>query len=144
VAALYLDAPALDLRSWPGHGTARWPDVAASYGLTVEAMETARVSPLDRIAPVAAAGIPIIGVSGDADPIVRHEENLAVLAERYRAAGGRVEIILKPGAGHSPHSLPDPTPIVDFLLEHAKWLPTPNNPTPNIQRPSQAEVASPR
>lgn len=120
VAALYLDAPALDLRSWPGYRTARWPDVAASYGLSVEALETARVSPLDRIAPVAAAGIPIIGVSGDADPVVPYEANLAVLAERYRAAGGRIEVILKPGAGHSPHSLPDPTPIVEFLLEHAK------------------------
>lgn len=119
VAALYLDAPALDLRSWPGHRTPRWTEVAAHFGMTVEEFETAKVSPLDRIEPVVQAGIPIIGVSGDADPVVKLEENLAVLEKRYRAAGGTIEVILKPGAGHSPHSLPDPAPIVDFILRHA-------------------------
>ena len=99
----------------------RWPEVAAAYGLTVEELETAKVSPLDRIEPVVKAGIPIIGVSGDADVVVKMDENLTVLAERYRAAGGNIEVIVKPGAGHSPHSLPDPKPIVDFILKHAKY-----------------------
>ncbi len=119
VAALYLDAPALDLKSWPGYKTVRWPEVAARYGLTLEELETAKVSPLDRIGPVVQARIPIIGVSGDADVSVPLEENLAILAQRYRAAGGLIEVIIKPGAGHSPHSLEDPAPIVDFLLRHA-------------------------
>jgi pimeloyl-ACP methyl ester carboxylesterase len=121
VAVLYLDAPALDLRRWPGYKSSRWAEVAANYGLTVEQMETAKVSPLDRIEPVVQAGIPIIGVSGDADVTVKLNENLAVLAERYRAAGGTIEVIVKPGGGHSPHSLPDPKPIVDFILKHVKY-----------------------
>lgn len=122
VAALYLDAPALDLKSWPGYRTERWPDVAANYGLTVEQMETelGRVNPLERFQPLVQAGIPIIGVSGDADPIVRLNENLAVFAERYRAAGGTIEVIIKPGGTHSPHSLPDPTPVVDFILKYTR------------------------
>jgi pimeloyl-ACP methyl ester carboxylesterase len=120
VAAIYLDAPALDLRSWPGYKKSRWAEVAACYGLTEAAMETAQVSPLDRIEPVLRAGIPIIGVSGDADKIVPYEENLAVLAKRYRAGGGLIEVIIKPGGGHLPHSLEDPTPIVDFILKHAR------------------------
>lgn len=119
VSALYLDAPALDLKSWPGYKTPRWPDVARHYGLTLEEMETAKVSPLDRIAPVVQAGIPIIGVSGDADPIVKIDENLAVLEKYYREAGGTIEVIIKPGAGHSPHSLSDPTPIVEFILKNS-------------------------
>jgi pimeloyl-ACP methyl ester carboxylesterase len=120
VAALYLDAPALDLKSWPGYQKSRWAEVAENYGLTVEEMETAKVSPLDRIDPVVHAGIPIIGVSGDADVTVPFQENLAILAERYRAAGGTIEVIVKPGAGHAGHSLPDPTPIVDFILQNAR------------------------
>ena len=118
VAALYLDAPALDLRSWPGYKKSHWAEVAENYGLTVAALETAAVSPLARIDPVVRAGIPIIGVSGDADTIVPLAENLAVLVQRYRAAGGLIEVIIKPGAGHSPHSLADPAPIVDFILQH--------------------------
>lgn len=120
VSVLYLDAPALDLRSWPGDRTPRWPEVARNYGLTVGQLETAKVSPLDRIEPVVRAGIPIIGVAGDADTTVPLAENLAVLEQRYRAAGGTIKVFIKPGGGHHPHSLEDPTPIVDFILEHTR------------------------
>jgi len=69
---------------------------------------TAKVSPLDRIEPVVRAGIPIFGVSGDADESVPYEENLAVLVKKYRAAGGLIEVIIKPGGKHHPHSLTEP------------------------------------
>ncbi len=120
VAALYLDAPALDLRLWPGPKHPLWPECLACYGLTAAQMATAKVSPLDRIEPVVRAGIPILGISGDADESVSYADNLAVLATRYRAAGGTIKIIIKPGGKHHPHSLPDPAPIVDFLLKHAR------------------------
>ena len=120
VAALYLDAPALDIRSWPGPKHPLWTECRASYGLTEAQAATAKVSPLDRIEPVVRAGIPIFGVSGDADEAVSYRENLAVLVERYRAGGGLIEVVIKPGGKHHPHSLPDPAPIVDFLLAHAR------------------------
>ena len=59
-------------------------------------------------------------MSGDADESVPYEENLAVLVKKYRAAGGLIEVIIKPGGKHHPHSLTDPAPIVDFLLAHMK------------------------
>ena len=120
VAALYLDAPVLDLNSWPGPKHPLWAECLASYGVTEAQMATAKISPLDRIEPVAKAGIPIFGVSGDADKIVSYQNNLAVLVTRYRAAGGLIEVVIKPGGDHHPHSLPDPTPIVDFLIAHAR------------------------
>jgi len=120
VAALYLDAPVLDIRSWPGPRSPLWAECLAAYGLTEAEAATAKVSPLDRIEPVARAGIPIFGVSGDADESVPFAENLAALVPRYRAAGGRIEIVVKPGGKHHPHSLADPKPIVDFILEAVK------------------------
>jgi hypothetical protein len=120
VAALYLDAPALDIRIWPGPKHPLWAECLAYYGLTPEQAATAKVSPLDRIEPVARAGLPIIGVSGDADESVLLSANLGELAKRYRAAGGLIEVIIKPGGQHHPHSLADPAPIVDFLLKHAR------------------------
>lgn len=121
VAALYLDAPALDITSWPGPKHSLWHECLDCYGLTEAQVATAKVSPLDRIEPVVRAGIPIFGVSGDADESVPYEKNLAVLVQRYCAAGGTIEIIIKPGGKHHPHSLPDPTPIVDFILKHARY-----------------------
>ena len=43
----------------------------------------------------------------------------AVTANYTKRAGGKIEVILKPGGKHHPHSLKDPAPIVDFLLKNA-------------------------
>ncbi|CAM4371809.1 hypothetical protein U9M73_00680 [Paenibacillus phoenicis] len=61
----------------------------------------------------------VLLVSGDADLDVPFEENGAVLERTYRAHGGTVTTILKPGGGHHPHSLPDVTPIMQFVLSSA-------------------------
>ncbi|MSU24027.1 MAG: alpha/beta fold hydrolase [Opitutus sp.] len=123
VAALYLDAPVLDLHSWPGRNreSKEWGECLAIYGLTEATAVAFKGSPLDRIEPVARAGIPILAVCGDADINVPLAENTAVLEKRYRALGGTIEVIVKPGVAHHPHSLKDPTPIVDFLVKHARF-----------------------
>ncbi len=118
IEVLYLDAPALDLRSWPGYQTKRWPEVVSLYGLSLAEADTTQFSPIEQAEVLAEAGIPIIAVSGDEDKTVPHDENILPFAERFRTAGGMIELILKPGGGHHPHSLPDPQPIVDFILEH--------------------------
>jgi len=46
-------------------------------------------------------------------------ENTAIVAKRYKALGGTIEVIHKPGVGHT-HGLKDPKPIVDFILKHSK------------------------
>lgn len=121
VAALYLDAPVLDIRSWPGAKHPLWRECLASYGLTEAEAATAPVSPLDRIAPVAAAKIPILSVCGDDDESVPLPANTAILEQRYRALGGTIEVIIKPGGHHHPHSLKDPAQIVDFLVKNARF-----------------------
>ena len=47
------------------------------------------------------------------------EENTAIVEKRYKELGGEITVISKPGVGHHPHSLKDPTPIVDFVLKHS-------------------------
>ena len=83
-----------------------------------------RHSPIRRIRsihlePIAAAGIPIIAVYGDADVDLPPEENILLLQERFKALGGNVTLIAKPGVGHHPHSLADPGPLSSFILSHA-------------------------
>jgi pimeloyl-ACP methyl ester carboxylesterase len=123
VAALYLDAPVLDIRSWPGRirGSKEWTECLAAYNLTEEAVATYKGGPLDHVEAVAKAGIPIIAVCGDADTTVPLAENTAILEKRYRELGGDIRVILKPGGDHHPHSLKDPAPIVEFLVQHAKF-----------------------
>jgi pimeloyl-ACP methyl ester carboxylesterase len=123
VAALYLDAPVLDIRSWPGRNRAskEWAQCLEAYGLTEESLAGFRGNPIDRVAPVAKGGVPVIVVCGEADKTVPVAENTAVLERKYRELGGTIEVILKPGVDHHPHSLQDPAPVVEFLLRHARF-----------------------
>ena len=129
VSVIYGDAGVCDIRSWPGgvaagrkgNGSAGdWAEVKKLYGFADDAAALAWTgNPVDTLAPLAAAGVALIHVVGDADDVVPPEENGLVVAERYRALGGTVELIHKPGIGHHPHGLDDPTPVVEFLIRHA-------------------------
>lgn len=126
VACIYGDAPVCDFKSWPGgrgkgKGSPRdWKLVIERYGFKDEAAALAYdKNPVDNLAPLAEAKVPLLHVYGDADEVVPWDENTGVIAERYRELGGSITLIAKPGIGHHPHGLEDPTPIVEFILEHA-------------------------
>lgn len=126
VASLYLDAPVCDFKSWPaGFGKSKgsprdWNWCKMAYGLSNDRQaRDYRLNPVDNLAALAAAKVPILCVVGDADQVVPLAENSALLKERYDKLGGPIEMIVKPGCDHHPHSLPDPAPIVDFILKHA-------------------------
>ena len=70
---------------------------------------------MDHLAPIAGAKIPILLVYGDSDQVVPHQENSEVVYDRFKALGGPVERIVKPGQDHHPHGLSDPAPIVEFF-----------------------------
>lgn len=73
-------------------------------------------NPIDTLAPLAKARVPILAVVGDADKTVPVSENIDIVGKRYQALGGKIQVIRKPGCDHHPHSLPDPAPIVDFVV----------------------------
>lgn len=121
-ACIYADAAVCDFKSWPGgfgHGKGSprdWQLVKERYGFpSDEAAKAYRGNPVDSLAPLAAARVPLLLVFGDADDVVPWEENSGLIAERYPKLGGTVELIRKPGVGHHPHGLEDSTPIVEFL-----------------------------
>jgi len=122
VACIYADAPVCDFKSWPG-GKGRgkgskkdWELVMRMYEFKDEAEALAWTgNPLDSLAPLAKAKVPLLHVVGDADDVVPVEENTAIVEERYKKLGGSIQVIHKPGIGHV-HGLDDPKPIVDFIL----------------------------
>lgn len=119
VAAIYLDAPVLDIRSWPKQTSPDlWKQAMAVYQLTPETADSWK-GPLATLEPVARAGIPILSVCGGADAVVPFADNTARLEERYRQLGGDIEVVVKASCDHHPHSLHDPAPIVAWILAHA-------------------------
>ena len=126
VAAIYGDGAVCDFKSWPGGkgrgkgSPADWQRCIAAYGFADEAAALAYAgNPVDTLAILAKARIPLVHVVGDADDVVPPDENGLVIERRYRELGGEVLVIRKPGGGHHPHGLDDSRPVVEFLLRHA-------------------------
>ncbi len=122
VVCIYGDAPVCDFKSWPGGkgkgkgSSGDWQSLLKHYGFKDEAEALAYPgSPVDTLAPLAAANIPLIHVVGDTDDVVPVEENTAVIEQRYKALGGTITVFHKPGVGHHPHGLDDPAPVAELI-----------------------------
>ena len=118
---LYLDAPVLDIRSWPGglgvvNGSPEcWKQCKEVYGLNDNNAYRFSDNPLDHVKELAATKVPVIMVCGAADKTVPYEENGEPFYEEMVSYGAQIEQIVKPNCDHHPHSLEDPTPVVDFI-----------------------------
>ncbi len=133
VACIYADTPVCDIKSWPGgHGTGRghaesWQSCLTELGITEAEAATYRGNPIDTLATIAAAKIPLFHVISMNDVIVPPAENTLILAERYRALGGTIDVLRVPkgtersNGHHFEH--PDPLRVADFIERHASVLP---------------------
>lgn len=125
VACIYNDAPVCDFKSWPGgKGKAKgspgdWDRLKQQYGFSndQEALDY-QLNPIDNLAPLAKVRIPLLHVCGETDDVVPIDENTRLIEQRYKQLGGPITVISKPNCNHHPHSLRDPTRIVNFALAH--------------------------
>lgn len=125
VVCIYGDAPVCDFKSWPGgkgvgNGSVDgWKSLIQCYHFRDEAEALAwSMNPVDRLDPLAKAGIPLIHVVGDRDITVPVAENSDVVEQRYRALNGKIKVFHKPTVGHHPHGLDDPGPLVDLIRRY--------------------------
>lgn len=125
VGMVYADNPVCDFRSWPGgKGTGPgsagdWVELQRCYGFASEA-EALRWpgNPVDNLAPLVAAGMPLVHCFGDADETVPWEENTGLVAQRVAELGGSLVLQRKPGCRHHPHGPTDPAAFADWVIAH--------------------------
>ena len=122
VACLYVDAPVCDMTSWPGKSRESfWNGFLKEWNVTdAAAGADFEGNALHLLPTLAKAHIPIIAVCGDSDKVVPFKDNFQLVFDAYRQLGGIVELILKPGCDHHPHSLEKPEPVVDFIMRYQK------------------------
>lgn len=77
-----------------------------------------KAQPLDNLAPLAKAGVPLLHVCGSLDPWLA--DHTRVLEKRYKELGGQITVIVKEGEGHFPLAPKDTQPVVDFILKSTK------------------------
>jgi pimeloyl-ACP methyl ester carboxylesterase len=90
--------PVCNLSSYPGLAKA-----APAFKMTAEELEKrlAEFNPVDRLAPLAKAGVPLFAIHGDVDKVVPLEANSGLMKTRYEALGGKMQLIIPPGQGHN-------------------------------------------
>ena len=114
IAGIY---PVCNLRSWPGLDRA-----CGAYGLSAEQLdkELAQHNPVDRLAPLARARVPIFHIHGDSDDVVPLPDNSGLLASRYRELGGSMRLRIPPGQGHNVwDGFFQCRELVEFVIAHA-------------------------
>ena len=127
IAAIYADAPVCDTCAWPVVANAAdetrnnpqsdFNKCLKAYGMTEEQMRKYPFQPWQFAAKILGEkGIPVLSVCGGADDVVPMETDILRFRQVYDAAGGTLRLITKPTCWHHPHSLKDPSVIVNFLL----------------------------
>ena len=114
IAGIY---PVCNIASYPGVKRA-----CGAYGLTAAELtaELDRHNPIDRLAPLARAGVPIYHIHGDVDKVVPLDANSALLAERYKKLGGKMQLNIVKGQGHNMwKGFFECQPLVDFVIANA-------------------------
>jgi len=114
IAGIY---PVCNLSSYPGLERA-----CGAYGMTKEQLSAklARHNPIDRLAALAKAKVPIYHMHGDNDKVVPLDKNSSELKKRYTKLGGNMTLKIVAGQGHNMwpgwfHN----QKLVDFVITHA-------------------------
>ena len=122
VSCMYLDAPVVNLLSCPaGLGKANsslYDDFYSHTGMELSKLIGYRNHPLDHLPTLVKHNIPIILVSGDNDTVVPYDENGKYINDIYIENNCTIKTIIKEGRDHHPHSLPDNSTIIDFILKY--------------------------
>ena len=114
VAGIY---PVCNIASYPGLNRA-----SGAYGFTAEQFKAqlSRHNPIDRLAPLAQAKVPIFHIHGDQDRVVPLDANSGEVKKRYDQLGGKMMLEVVKGQGHNMWAgWFNNQELVDFILANA-------------------------
>ena len=110
--------PVCNIASYPG-----LPRASGAYELTAEQLKAqlAKHNPIDRLAPLAKAKVPIFHIHGDMDRVVPLDKNSAIIKRRYDKLDGPMTLEVVEGQDHNMWlGWFQSQKLVDFVVKHAK------------------------
>lgn len=113
--------PVCSLASYPGVERA-----AGAFELTAAELQQRLMefNPVDRLQPLAKAGVPLFAIHGDVDRLVPLEANSGMVKSRYEELGGRMELVIPAGQGHSMWpGFFQCEQLTEFVLRHCDPVP---------------------
>ena len=110
--------PVCNVASYPGVANA-----AGAYRLKPDELQAklAEHNPVDRLAALAKAKVPLFAIHGDVDKVVPLEANSGEVRKRYESLGGQMQLIIPAGQGHNMWpGFFQSAELVEFVIAHAK------------------------
>lgn len=110
--------PVCNIASYPGVEQA-----SGAFQLPPQelAAKLAEHNPIDRLAELAKAKVPLFAIHGDVDEVVPLAANSGTVYQRYLDLGGKMQLIIPPGQGHNMWTgFFQCQELVDFVLANAK------------------------
>lgn len=112
--------PVCNIASYPGVAQA-----SRAFHLKPEelAAQLAEHNPVDRLADLAKAKVPLFAIHGDVDKVVPLEANSGEVRKRYLALGGQMQLIVPAGQGHNMwDGFFQCQELIDFVIANAKSI----------------------
>ncbi len=109
--------PVCNIASYPGIAKA-----AGTYKMPAEELtqKLPEHNPIDRLASLAAAKVPLFAIHGDEDKVVPLAANSREIHKRYQPLGGSMELVIPKGQGHNHwQGFFQCEELVQFVLRHA-------------------------
>jgi predicted esterase len=94
----------------------------ADFGMDQDAFSNVmeQHNPINHLAGLAKAKVPMCIVHGDSDLVVPLKENSAIVADRYRKLGGDAKIEVVPGKGHQVvDGFFKSTELIEFMIKRS-------------------------
>ena len=110
--------PVCNLASYPGMKSA-----AGKYRMPLHQFTNVlkEHNPIDRLAPLAKAKVPIYHNTGDIDTLVPPKDNTFLVRDRYKALGGDMTVTIFKGQGHNYWTgFFEDKAMAAFIIKHAK------------------------
>lgn len=125
IAGIYLDAPVIDIYSWPGgfgEGSSNpkstvWLECKMLYGADDKKKNSYKETLPAKFDVLLKNNIPVMYVAGGADSVVPYLENGVYLVDTYLKGGGKIKIYIESWRDHHPHSLEEPSEIVRYIID---------------------------
>ena len=109
--------PVCNIVSYPGINRA-----CGAYGLTAKTLtnQLDKHNPIDLLATLARAKVPIFHIHGDMDKVVPLDKNSAIIKQRYDQLGGPMILEIVKGQGHNMwNGWFQSQNLVNFVIKHA-------------------------
>ncbi len=109
--------PAFDGMSMGGVNAYEWSTANPEKVSCIYADNPAiRPGAFAKLGDLARNDVSLLNVCGSQDFLL--ERHTLAIEDRYHRLGGRITVMIKEGPAHHPHSLRDPKPIADWIVEH--------------------------